>query len=245
MVDIVRAKLLKGVKRFPLFTVKDHLSFLLTSADMEGKTPTEHQTIIDEILDILYPGLSRTEQEYVFIKVFCASFGKNAIKVSIKSSKGVGEAFMLINDYDLQNEYRVDDDVVLGFTFPRSRNLEETMFLDCISYIIHKGERYEWLELEDETMNQILDLVTMEDMENIVLMLTKSCHVTVRNESTLHTLLPLFKILFNKSELNEFFKTNYLLNKNQLRVDTMMECSPMERSIYIALLGEDLKKEQK
>ncbi|QDH49121.1 baseplate hub assembly protein [Pantoea phage Phynn] len=240
MVNVVRVKLLKGIKRFPLFTVKDHMSFIMTSADMEGKTPSDQQQILDEVLDILFPGLSRTEQECAFVKCYCASFGKNAIKVGIRSAKGVSETFMIIHDYDLQNEYAVDENVTLGFTFPAGRGESEKVFLECISYVIHNGTKYTWESLEEETKNNILDLVTMEDMEQIVLMLTKSCHVTVR-DSTLHTLSPLFKVLFNKAEMMEFFKTNYLLNKNSLNIDNMMNCSPMERSIYIALLSEDLK----
>jgi len=242
MVDIVRVNLKNGVKRFPLLTVKDQLSFLLTSADMEGKTPTEQQIIVDEILDILYPGYSKTEQEHIFIKVYCASFGKNAIKVSIKSAKGMAETFMVIHDYQLVREYPIDENLKLVFDFPRKRDVSEDIFLDCIRQVEHNGQLHEWVSLDEPSKNAVLDMVTREDVENIVSMLIASCRVTIR-ETTISTLLPLFKILFNKSELNEFFKTNYLLNKNDLHVDTMMHCSPMERQIYVALLADDLKSQ--
>lgn len=241
MIDIIRVKLEKGIQRFPLLTVRDHLSLLMTSADMEGKTPTEQMTILDEVLDTLYPGYSKTEQEYIFTKVYCASFGKNAIKIGIRTSTGVIETFMVIQDYELQNEYTLDDNLVLGFTYPRDREISEKMFLDCIRYIIHDGKRYDWDLLEESTKDDILNVVSMEDMENIITMLRKSCNA-VAKENTIDTLLPLFKILFTKAELNEFFKTNYLLNRNNLHVDTMMSISPMERSIYVALLGDDLKQ---
>lgn len=243
MVDIVRVNLKNGVKRFPLLTVKDQLSFLLTSADMEGKTPTEQQVIVDEILDILYPGYTKTEQEHIFIRVYCASFGKNAIKVSIKSTKGLAETFMVIHDHPLEREYQIDENLKLIFDFPRKRDVSEDVFLDCIRQVEHNGELYEWVTLDEGSKNAVLDMVGREDVESIISMLITSCRATIR-DTTINTLLPLFKILFNKAELNEFFKTNYLLNKNALQVDTMMSCSPMERQIYVAMLADDLKKQQ-
>ncbi|UIW12578.1 MAG: baseplate [Enterobacter phage ENC19] len=243
MIDIIRVKLPGGVKRFPMFTVRDQLSFLLTSADMEGKTLTEQQEMLDEILDIMYPGYSRTEQENIFTKVYCVSFGKNAIKIRIKGSSGQSEAFMHVTDYVLQNEYALDDSLTLGFKFPKHRNNSEQLFLECIQYVKQDGERYEWNALDEDTKNAILDLVSIEDMENIVKLLRKSCHVTVR-DIEFSDLLTLYKILFNKSELNEFFKTNYLLNKNTVQIEPIMNGSPMERSIYVALLAEDLKRKE-
>lgn len=241
MFDVIRVNLLDGVKRFPMFTVRDHLNFLLTSADMEGKPPSEKQIILDEILDILYPGYSKTEQEFIFIKVYCASFGRNAIKTSIKSKKGTTEAFLHITDYQLCNEYKIDDSITLGFNFPKTREINEDTFLHCISYILHNGTRYEWTSLDDDTKNSILDLVEVSDIEKIVEMLIKSCHAVVR-DMTISNLSILFNILFTKSEVNEFFKTNFLLNKNNIHVESIMNTSPMERLIYVALVAEELRK---
>ena len=56
-------------------------------------------------------------------------------------------------------------------------------------------------------------------------------------------MLTLFKILFSRGDLDEFVKTNYLLNKNGLNLEPIMNSSPMERQIYTALLAEDLKKQ--
>lgn len=242
MIDIIRVKLPSGVKRFPMFTTKDQLSFLLTSADMEGREPSEQQQILDEVLDLLYPGYSKTEQEYIFTKVYCSSFGKNVIKIGIKGKSGMSEAFMVIREYELQNEYELAENIKLGFAFPKTRKISEDLFIECIRYIIHDGIRYEWPSLHEETKNNILDMVSMEDIEKIIVMLTKSCEMDVRGEK-FSSFPSLFKILFSKSDLNEFYKTNYLLNKNNIRVDTIMDSSPMERSIYVALLAEDLKKQ--
>lgn len=241
MIDVIRVKLPSGTKRFPMFTVRDQLSFLLTSADMEGKTLTEQQEMLDEILDILYPGLSRTEQENIFVKVYCVSFGKSVIKIRIKGKNGDNEAFMHITDYVLKNEYSVDESITLGFNFPKDRKISENTFLECIKYVKQDDNRYEWNALDEQTKNDILDLVSIDDMENIITMLRKSCHVVVRDYE-FSDLLALYKILFNKTELNEFFKTNYLLNKNDVHIEPIMNSSPMERSIYVALLAEDLKK---
>lgn len=243
MVDVIRVKLPGGVKRFPMFSVRDQLSFLLTSADMEGKTLTEQQEMLDEILDSLYPGYSRTEQENIFAKVYTVSFGKNAIKIRIKNKNSHAETFMHITDYMLHNEYALDESLSLGFKFPKNRNNTETMFLECIQYVTQDGERYEWNALDDATKSDILDLVTIDDIEKIVRLLRKSCHVVVR-DIEFSDLLTLYKILFNKSELNEFFKTNYLLNKNDIHIEPIMNASPMERSIYVALLAEDLKRNE-
>lgn len=243
MIDVIRIKLPSGVKRFPMFTVRDQLSFLLTSADMEGKTLTEQQQMLDEILDILYPGYSKTEQENIFARVYCVSFGKNVIKIRIKNKDSYAETFMQIHDYVLNNEYALDESITLGFTFPKNRDNSEQLFLECIQYVKQDNERYEWKALDDDTKNAILDLVSIDDMENIVKILRKSCHVTVR-DMEFSDLLTLYKILFNKSELNEFFKTNYLLNKNEVHIEPIMNASPMERSIYVALLAEDLKRKE-
>ena len=243
MIDIIRVKLPSGTKRFPMFTVRDQLSFLLTSADMEGKPITEQQKMLDEILDILYPGLSRTEQENIFTKVYCVSFGKSVIKIRIKGGSGQSEAFMQITDYVLENEYPLDESITLGFNFPKNRDNSEKLFLECIQYVKQDGVRYEWNALENDTKNDILDLVSIDDMESIVKLLRKSCHVIVR-DIEFSDLLTLYKILFNKSELNEFFKTNYLLNKNEVHIEPIMNASPMERSIYVALLAEDLKRKE-
>ncbi|AAX78629.1 protein of unknown function [Pseudotevenvirus RB43] len=243
MIDVIRVKLPCGVKRFPMFTVRDQLSFLLTSADMEGKTLTEQQQILDEILDILYPGYSKTEQENIFTKVYCVSFGKNVIKIRIKNKDSYAETFMQVKDYELQNEYALDDSLTLGFRFPKHRKSSEELFLECIQYVKQNDTRYEWESLDEDTKNAILDLVSITDMENIVKMLRKSCHVVVR-DLEFSDLLTLYKILFNKSELNEFFKTNYLLNKNEVHIEPIMNASPMERSIYVAILAEDLKQRQ-
>lgn len=224
-----------------MFTVRDQLSFLLTSADMEGKGIKEQQEMLDEILDVLYPGYTRTEQENIFVKVYCVSFGKSAIKIRIKGGSGQSEAFMHVHDYVLKNEYQVSDEITLGFTFPRNREISENIFLECIQYVKQDGDRYEWNALDEETKNAILDLVAIDDMESIVKLLRKSCHVSVR-DIEFSDLLTLYKILFNKSELNEFFKTNYLLNKNDVHIEPIMNSSPMERSIYVALLAEDLRQ---
>lgn len=243
MIDVIRVKLPIGVKRFPMLTVRDQLSFLLTSADMEGKTLTEQQQMLDEILDILYPGYSKTEQENIFTKVYCISFGKNVIKVRIKKDGGHTETFMHITDHVLQNEYPLDDSITLGFSFPKTRDTSEKLFLDCIRYVKQDGVEYNWNALDDSTKNEILDLVSINDMENIVKLLRKSCHVTIK-DIEFSDLLTLYKILFNKTELNDFFKTNYLLNKNEVNIESIMNSSPMERSIYVALLAEDLKRQE-
>jgi hypothetical protein len=244
MIDVIRVKLLDGIKRFPMFTVKDHLSFLLTSADMEGKPPSEKLAMLDEILDILYPGYSKTEQEYIFTRVYCSSFGKNAIKIYMKSKKGTSEGFMHITDYQLQNEYKVADNITLGFHFPRKRNMEASDLLQCLSYIIYNDERHEWSALDSITKNTIMDMIEIEDIEKIMEIITKSCHIVVR-DNEFSNLLTLFTILFNKSDLNEFYKTNYLLNKNNIHIGSIMDASPMERSIYVALLAEELKRKAK
>ncbi|QFR55699.1 baseplate hub assembly catalyst [Yersinia phage JC221] len=244
MIDVIRVKLPGGVKRFPMFTVKDYLSFLLTSADMEGKPPKEKLAMLDEILDILYPGYSKTEQEYIFTKVYCSSFGKNAIKIYMKSKNGTSEGFLHITDYELQNEYQIAENIVLGFNFPRKRHMEASDLLECMSYIIYDGTRHEWSGLDSFTKTNIMDLIEIDDIEKIMEMITKSCHIVVR-ENDFSNLLTLFTILFNKSDLNEFYKTNYLLNKNNIHIGSIMDASPMERSIYVALLAEELKRKAK
>ncbi|QPI18046.1 baseplate hub assembly protein [Pectobacterium phage POP12] len=245
MIDVIRVKLPSGIKRFKMFTVEDQLRFLLTSADMENKPISEQYQIMDEVLDILYPGYSKTEQEYIFSKVYIVSFGKNAIKVQITKGNERKESFMVINDFELINEYKVNDSVTLGFNFPKDRKEDETMFLDCISYILHEGTRHEWNVLSENTKNDIVDLIDFEDVKNIIALLKKSCHVEIHREVHAESLLKLFRILFSKSEIVDFFKTNFLLNKNGLNIDTMMNISPMERSIYVSLLSEDLKKNEK
>lgn len=242
MFDIIRVTLPSGIKRFPMFTVKDQFKLMLTRIDMEGRPLKEQQEILDEVLDLLYPGYSKTEQEYIFSRVYCASFGKNVIKISIGGKGGHTESFMVINDITLKNEYKLNDDITLGFDFPRTRNITEELFLECISYVMYKEKRYEWTSLIDETKENILDIVELEDIEKIVIMLTKSIDVTVRGKS-FSGMLTLFKILFSRGDLDEFVKTNYLLNKNGLNLEPIMNSSPMERQIYTALLAEDLKKQ--
>lgn len=244
MIDVIRVKLPDQVKRFPMLTVDDHLRLLMTSADMEGKSLTEQHEIMDEILDILYPSYSKTEQEYIFVKVYCASFGKNAVKISIKNGESYRETFMHITDFELQNEYVIDEQITLGFTFPKRRIADETLFLECISYILHNGTRYDWNVLDDDTRDRICDLVDMQDIENIVKMLTRSCDVRIKEDTIASTLLSLFKILFTKNEVTDFFKTNYLLNKHRIDLSAMAKVSPMERSIYVSMLAEDLKRQE-
>ena len=243
MIDVIRVQLPEQVKRFPMFTVDDQLRFLQTSADMEGKSLTEQQQILDEVLDVLYPSYSKTEQEYIFTKVYCVSFGKAAIRISIKNGSSSSEAFMHITDYELQNEYKVDEQITLGFRFPKTRKVDETMFLECISYIVHNGTRYDWASLSDDTHEKVCDLVDMEDIENIVTMLTKSCEIKIKQDS-FSNLLTLFKILFTKNEMIDFFKTNYLLNKHKIDIGTISKVSPMERSVYVSMLAEDLKRQE-
>lgn len=244
MIDVIRVNLPGGVKRFPMFTVRDQLSFLLTSADMEGKPPSEKLKILDEILDILYPGYSKTEQEFIFTKVYCASFGKNAIKVYMKSKNGVSETFMHITDYQLQNEYKLSDQITVGFRFPKTRDIDSDDFIHCLDYVLYNSEKYDWSILDERTKSGIIDMIEISDIENIINMLRKSCHIKVK-DTEFSNLLALFTVLFNKNDLNEFFKTNYLLNKNNIHIEPIMDASPMERSIYIALLAEDLKKRSK
>lgn len=243
MFDIIRVTLPSGIKRFPMFTVKDQFKLMLTRIDMEGRPLKEQQEILDEVLELLYPGYSKTEQEYIFSRVYCGSFGKNVIKVVI-GGKGGGhsEAFMVINDIQLENEYKLNDEITLGFNFPRTRNTSEELFLECISYVIYNEQRYEWTSLTEETKENILDIVELDDVEKIVTMLTKSVDVSMRGKS-FSGMLTLFKILFSRGDLDEFVKTNYLLNKNGLNLEPIMNSSPMERQIYTALLAEDLKKQ--
>jgi len=242
MINVIRVQLQNKIQRFPMFTVQDHLSFLMTSADMNGRTLTEQQLILDEVLDILYPNYSKTEQEFIFTKVYCASFGKNAIKIAVTKGNSVEEAFMHITDYQLQNEYKVDGNITLGFNFPKDRKRDPSLFLDCIAYVINEGQRYEWNTLSEITKDSIVELVDMTDITNIIEMLTKSCVVNIKKDS-FSNLLTLFKILFSSNETTEFFKTNYLMNKNKLEIDSIMNRTPMERSIYIAMLTEDLKRQ--
>lgn len=243
MIDVIRVQLPDQVKRFPMFSVDDHLRFLQTSADMDGKSLTEQQKILDEVLDMLYPAYSKTEQEFIFTKVYCVSFGKAAIKISIKTGDTSRETFMHITDYQLQHEYKIDEQITLGFKFPKTRKVDETLFLECVSYILYNGTRYDWVALDDDTRDRICDLVDMQDIENIVKMLTKSCEIKIKQDS-FSNLLTLFKILFTKNEMIDFFKTNYLLNKHKIDIGTMAKVSPMERSVYVSLLAEDLKRQE-
>lgn len=243
MIDVIRVELPTGIKRFKMFTVSEQLRFLLTSSDMEKKTEQEQQTILDEVLDILYPGYSRTEQEYIFVKVYIASFGKDVIRIKVKSKSKEQETFMIITNFILRNEYKIDDDLTLGFTFPKTRETNDDMFIECISYIKFKDKKYPWNELSEETKNRVVDSVDFTALKEIYTMLRKSCSVEIKKNEFADTLLPLFRILFSKTEIEDFFRTNFYLNKNGLNIDTMMNISPMERTVYVALLADDLKRE--
>lgn len=147
---------------------------------------------------------------------------------------------MIINDHELSNEYQVDENTTLGFQFPKTRTQDESVFLECIDYVIFEDTRYEWTALDEETKTDILDMISMEDVKRIIEMLTTSCDVKIK-ERKIPNLITLFKIIFSKADLSEFYRTNFLLNKNNLDVEFIMGATPMERSIYITLLAEDLK----
>lgn len=240
--NVVRVKIKGEYKRFPLLTSTDFRDLLFISSDMENKTNEECQQILDEVLDMLYPGYSRLEQEHIFTKVYCMSFGKNVIKVSFDGGSGV--TFMVIHDMELSNEYKIGD-ITIGFKYPKNRMTEDvSQFIGCIDYIIQGDEKYEWCALSEETRNDILDIIEVKDIENIVNMLTHSCDVSIKKHK-INTLLPLFKILFSKAELTTFYKTNYIMAKHSINIDTLMKSTPMERTIYIALLADELKKAKK
>lgn len=246
--NIIRIKLPEGVQRFKPFTVKDYRDFLLVSTEIK-MNPEEEQTILDELLEEIYPEVDPAFREYIFLNVFTSSIGKTKIPLCFTCPTCNKERRMLLNLQVEALKPIVLEAAGLKITFryvKPSTDYAKT-FLDAIERVSDGINDYLWTELPEEVREQVIDSISFAEFEEVV----KQMH-TIKIEQKISCceshdlkyigLLPLFKLLLNPDELFIFYRINHLLAKSNYSISDLMDMLPVERNIALTLVEKDVKE---
>lgn len=246
--NIIRIKLPDGVQRFKPFTVKDYRDFLLVSTEIK-MNPSEEQTILDELLEEIYPDVDPAFREYIFLNVFTSSLGKTRVPLcfTCPTCKKERKMFLNLQVEALRPIVLETAGLKITFKYVKPSSDYAKTFLEAIERVSDGVNDYAWNELPEEVREQVIDSISFAEFEEVV----KQMH-TIKIEQKIKCceshdlryvgLLPLFKLLLNPDELFLFYRINHLLSRSNYSVGDIMNMLPAERGIVLSLVERDVKE---
>lgn len=250
MANIIRCKLPDGIHRFKPFTVADYRDFLLVRNDMATRPEEEHAQILDELIDDYFSEYPSSWAKYIFLQVFTSSIGKTKVPIVYECptcGKKHKRLFNLSQDDYVNPTVKISDDLEIIFSVPDEidDNAAELLYKNLYR-IKFKGKEYNWTDLDQDTKNNIVELITQDVFEEIIKKLkpiyfeiTLGC--CERHTLKYDTFESVFKLLINPDEIFPFYEINNILVKNNYGPDAIMNMKPFERNIVLALIEKEAK----
>lgn len=246
--NIIRIKMPYGVRRFEPFNVSQYRDFLLVSSDMKTN-PNEEQTILDELLEELYPDVESVFREYVFLNVFTSSIGKTKIPLVFSCPDCGKEKKMLLNlaQKALQPISLEAGGLTINFKYVVPSDDFAQTFIDSIFSVSDGDNEFLWEELEDDVKENVIDSISFREFETVIQKMYTICvdhKVSCCNSHRIfyNRLLPIFKLILNPDELFTYYRINHLLTKSNYSFGDVMNMLPVERNIALTLVEKDLKE---
>lgn len=255
MANLVRCDMPDKTYRFQPFKISDYRDFLLIRNDMNHHDQNKQEEILNDILDDYFPGYPKTWQQYFFLKVYTSSIGKSVIPIVFQCphcGKKI-DHFFDISQKPLTNPVlTLSETTSLELEFPETneQNLSKQV-LNNIKYVEHDGQRYDWDKLNDETKEDLFDLISVENL-NDLLKSMKPIYLELKTkkccDSSTHIvyddLLSIFKLLVNPEEVFTFYEINHILAKNNYDITSIMNMYPIERTVALSIIEKEKAKEK-
>lgn len=245
MIKFIRFKIFDKTYKFKPFTVKDYRDLLIIRSEYSNDP-----TVLDELLEDLYPSIEKQYRFSAFIKVFSSSLGKDKIKVKLTCKEhGNKQAFLDLYtpniDYTKHTinqgtEYEMN----LVFRPGVPGECPVDFIKDSLMYIEQDNKMYEVASLGTQDIDDILANITSKDVNEIM----KKCNVinyeilgTCCIKHTFTDIKSLYEVLFDVSELFEYYKINRYLVKNGYTNNDVMDMMLAERTISVAIVSKEEK----
>lgn len=256
MANIVRCETPEKTFRFQPFKVSDYRDFILVRADLKNHDVKKQEEILNDLLDDYFEGHPKTYQQYFFLKVFTSSIAKTKIPIVFTCpvcGKKIEHIFNIYQDALINPKIKLSEETTINLKFPDKLETNiSKLLLNNITTVEHKGVKYDWSKLDDETKETLFELITVEQLPDVLKAMkpiyfelkTRKC---CDKSSTLvyDDLLSIFKLLINPDEIFSFYEINHILSQNGYDTTSIMNMYPIERTIALSAIEKQKVREKK
>ena len=250
--NLVRCKYPDGtVKRFPLMDVSDYRDLLMIRADMDPRSEEEQKAIIEEVMERYLPDVPKNYRPYVFCSIYLSSLGNTYVPLVVECPTCKKEIKINVNfepkdisDIEVSTKYGIK----LKIKYPEDdSNIVEHIQKNIIS-VQDSVKTYDWKELSNEEKIAVIGAIDIDVMNEILnksnpvfkKISIKCCGNPIDIE--IRDMLTMFKLFIHKDEINNFYMVNHRMATMNYDIKSIMSMTPMERTVYLALIERDLKE---
>lgn len=250
--NIIRVKLPTGTIRLSPFKVKDYINFLLVRKEVE-ENPLEATQILDELLEDLYPNYPKLYRPYIFITVFAVSIGKSVLPVQYKCPicKSVKKYPLNLMLNKLETPKLKVSNITIEFSFIDFKTDDVYELFDECAKTVSDGETtINWKDLSDIQKDQVLSIISIKEFESVLdkifpvsIELDLTCCESTKVKYT--NFEDIFKLMISDEELIMMYQINHAMTSHNYSLSEILNMTPMERTITLALIEKDLKAKSK
>lgn len=249
MSKIIRCNLPDGVKRFKPFTVRDYRDLLLMRNDMEKNPIYIQEEILNELLDMYFPGEPINYQIYIFCVVFLSSIGKTKLPLIAECPKCKTPTTFMVNfaHKGLSHPTIKTSGLTIKIRFPKIpiKDIPEYI-VNNIMTVADSEKEYNWDSMSKEEKNVVIDCIGKNELEEIVNKLNvlnydiSYYHCGEKHGFIASDILTIFKMFIHPDEVFSFYQINHRLVQFHYDLNSIMDMLPIERTVALSLIEKDV-----